>query len=100
MKRTSTLHALLMAALLGLASVTHAAEETSDTANAYFHAFILCKTGMEAVEGGRREQAIQNLKSAQATIKEIQRTRPDWQPAIVAARLQKIENVLKSLGAR
>jgi hypothetical protein len=99
MKPAFVFRALLVAALMGIAALAPAAEDPSDTADTYFRAFVLCNAGMKAVEAGRREDAIRDLKSAQVMIKEIQQSQPGWQPAIVEFRLKRIEDVLKSLGA-
>ncbi len=65
----------------------------------YSRASVLYQDGLKAVEAGRLETAMGKLKSAQTLIQKIDQSQPNWQPALVAYKLQKIENILKELGS-
>lgn len=93
MKSTSFFQALVVAVLLGAAAWAPAAEP----AESYLHAHVLCQAGMKEVEVGHRAAAVDKLKAAQTIIQKISQNQPAWQPALVAYRLKKIENLLKDL---
>ena len=100
MKSASFIYVLVIAALLGLAADAPAAERLSDPSDNYLRAQLLYQDGMKAVEAGKPETAVGKLKSAQTLIQKIMHSQPDWQPALVTYKLQKIENILKELGSR
>ena len=94
MQTASIIHTLVFAALLGLAAAAPAA----DPGDSYTRASALYEDGMKAVEKGRPDAALGKLKSAQTLFQKIYQSQPGWQPALVAYKLQKIENLLKELG--
>jgi hypothetical protein len=93
MKSAPFVQALVVAVLLGAAVWAPGAEP----GDSYQNASVLCQDGMKAMEAGHRETAMGKLKAAQTLIQKISHSQPHWQPALVAYRLQKIENVLKEL---
>ncbi len=95
MKSAAFVQALVVTVLLGSAAWAPAAEP----ADSYRSASVLCQDGMKALEAGHREAAVGKLKAAQTLIQKISDSQPRWQPALVAYRLQKIENVLKELSS-
>lgn len=99
MKSASITRALVTASFLGLAVLAPAADRQPDADASYLRAGALFDAGMKAVEAGRTDTAIGNLKSAQALMQKISQSQPGWQPALVAYKLQKIENTLKELAA-
>ena len=99
MKSTSVLYALVITALVGLSTWAPAAERLADPNDSYLRASTLYQDGMKAMEAGRSETAMGKLKSAQTLIQKITQSQPNWQPALVAYKLQKIENLLKELSA-
>lgn len=92
-KNATFASAMIMAALLGLASLAHAA----DPGESYQRAYVLCDAGMKEAEAGHRDAALGKLKAAQALMQKISQSQPQWQPALVAYKLHKIENLLKDL---
>ncbi|MFC5457925.1 hypothetical protein [Prosthecobacter fluviatilis] len=84
---------LVTAALLGFAAVSPAA----DPGESYQRAHALCDAGLKEVQAGHPDVAVGKLRAAQALIQKISQSQPQWQPALVAYRLQKIENLLKEL---
>ncbi len=97
MKIATFVQAMVVALCIGGAAWAPAAERQVDPSDSYFRAFVLCQDGMKAVEAGKRVEAMGKLKAAQTLIQKIHQSEPNWQPALVAYRLQKIENVLKSM---
>ncbi len=97
MKSITFVQTMVVAVLLGVAAWAPAAERLGDPNDSYLRASVLCEDGMKAVEAGKREEAVGKLKAAQTLIQKIHQSQPKWQPALVAYRLQKIENVLKDL---
>ena len=100
MKSASYIPALVVAALLGVVAWAPAAERQPDPSASYSRASVLYQDGLKAVEAGKRETAVGKLKSAQTLIQKIMQSQPDWQPALVTYKLQKIENILKELGSK
>lgn len=97
MKSASITRALVTASFLGLAALAPAADRLPDADASYLRAGALFDAGMKAVEAGRMDTAIGNLKSAQALMQKISQSQPGWQPALVAYKLQKIEYTLREL---
>lgn len=99
MKSASIVHALITAAFLALAGMSSANEPTTDPDSSYLRAGALFEAGIKAVHAGRVETAIGNLQLARSLMQKISQSQPGWQPALVAYKLQKIENTLKDLAA-
>jgi len=97
MKSITFVQIMVVAVLLGVAAWAPAAERLADPSDTYFRAHVLCQDGIKAADAGKREEAVGKLKEAQTLIQKIHQSQPNWQPALVAYRLQKIENVLKEL---
>lgn len=90
---------MVAAALLGVSAVASATDRLPDPDDSYSRASALYQDALKAVETGRTEAAMGKLKSAQTLIQKISQSQPAWQPALVAYKLQKIENILKDLDA-
>ena len=99
MKIASVIPALVTTALLVLAGMSSANDQLVDPETSYVRAGALFDAGIKAVEAGRVETAIGNLKSAYLLMQKLSQNQPGWQPALVAYKLQKIENTLKDLAA-
>jgi hypothetical protein len=97
MKSVTFVQTMVVAVLLGVAAWAPAAERLGDPSDSYLRASVLCQDGMKAADAGNRETAMSKLMAAQTLIQKIHQSQPNWQPALVAYRLQKIENVLKDL---
>lgn len=99
MKSASFIYAMVTAAFLGLAAMSSGADHPADPDTSYLRAGALLDAGMKAVEAGHMDMAIGKLKSARTLMQELSQSQPGWQPALVAYKLQKIENTLKELAA-
>lgn len=100
MKSATHLKIVVTALFFGLTAMVSAADRLSfDPDASYVRAGALYNAGMKAAEAGRVDKAIGDLKSAQTLMQKISQSQPGWQPALVAYKLQRIENTLKELAA-
>jgi hypothetical protein len=100
MKSATHLKIVVTALFFGLTAMVSAADRLSfDPDASYVRAGALYNAGMKAAEAGHMDKAIGDLKSAQTLMQKISQSQPGWQPALVAYKLQKIENTLKELAA-
>ena len=99
MKNATLFQAIVAAVLLGVSAVASATDRLPDPDVSYSRAAVLYEDGLKAVEAGRPEAAMGKMKLAQTLIQKISQSQPGWQPALVAYKLQKIENILKDLDA-